>query len=56
MLDQDSDEKLRAEHPVVQAKDGERLISQINAENSNPANSSLDTLVECQYSDPELNC
>ena len=51
MLDQDSDEKLRAEHPVVQAKDGERWISQINADNSNPDNSnpadnSLDTLVE----------
>ena len=59
MLDQDIDEKLRAEHPVVQAKDGERWISQINADNSNPdnsnpADSSLDTLVECQDSDPEL--
>ena len=35
MLDQDRVEKLRTEHPVVQAKDGEGLISQINAENSN---------------------
>ena len=54
MLDQDSVEKLRAEHPVVHAKDGERWISHINADSSNPADSSLDILVECQNSDPEL--
>ena len=42
MLDQASDEKLRVEHPVVQAKDGEKWISHINADNSNPADNSLD--------------
>ena len=44
MLHQDRVEKLRTEHPVVQAKDGEGLISQINAENSNATDSSFDTL------------
>ena len=54
MLDQDKVEKLRREHPVVPARDGEGLISQINAENSNATDSSLDTLEECQDNDPEL--
>ena len=54
LLDQDSDKEPRTGHPVVQAKDGKGLISQIEAENGVTTDSSLDTLVECQDNDPEL--
>ena len=54
LLDQDSDKESRTGHPVVQAKDGEGLISQIEAENGVTTDSSLNTLAECQDNDPEL--
>ena len=54
LLDQDSDKKSRTVDPVVQAKDGEGLISQIEAEKGVTTDSSSNTLAECQDNDPEL--
>ena len=54
MLDQDSDKESSTGHPVVQAKNGEELISQIEAQNGVTTDSFLDTLAECQDNDPEL--
>ena len=54
LLDQDSDKKPRTGDPVVQTKDGEGLISQIEAENGVTADSSSNTLAESQDNDPEL--
>ena len=54
LLDQDSDKEPSTGHPVVQAKDGEGLVSQIEVENGVTTDSSFDILAECQDNDPEL--
>ena len=53
-MDQDSDKEPSTGHSVIQAKDGEGLVSQTEAENGVTIDSSFDILAECQDNDPEL--